>query len=109
MFFDNAHYFSFVERCQEVGIDVPIIPGLKILTTKRQLQMLPSRFHVEIPEALAAEVEAASKEHVVDVGVEWAKKQCEELMSAGVPCVHFYIMQRSEVVRRVVEPMRKMA
>ncbi len=109
MFFDNAHYFSFVDRCREVGIEVPIIPGLKILTTKRQLTMLPSRFHVEVPEALAAEVEAARPEHVVDVGVEWAKKQCEDLMSAGVPCVHFYIMQRSEVVRRVVEPMRKMA
>ncbi len=109
MFFDNKHYFNFVERCQEVGIDVPIIPGLKILTSKRQLQMLPSRFHVEIPEALAAEVEAAKPEHTVDIGVEWALKQCEGLMSAGVPCVHFYIMQRSEVVRRVVEPLRKMA
>ena len=109
MFFDNAHYFSFVDRCREVGIDVPIIPGLKIMTTKRQLSMLPSRFHVEVPESLAAEVEAAPPEHVVDVGVAWARKQCEELMSAGVPCVHFYIMQRSEVVRRVVEPMRKMA
>ena len=109
MFFDNKHYFNFVERCREVGIDVPIIPGLKILTTKRQLQMLPSRFFVEIPEALAAEVEAAKPEHTVDIGVEWALKQCEGLMSEGVPCVHFYIMQRSEVVRRVVEPLRKMA
>ena len=109
MFFDNKHYFNFVERCQQVGIDVPIIPGLKIVTSKRQLQMLPSRFHVEIPEALAAEIEAAKPEHTVDIGVEWAIKQCEALMSAGVPCVHFYIMQRSEVVRRVVEPLRKMA
>ena len=109
MFFDNAHYFNFVERCREVGIEAPIIPGLKILTSKRQLQMLPSRFFVEIPEALAAEVEAAKPEHVVDIGVEWALKQCEALMSANVPCVHFYIMQRSEVVRRVVEPLRKMA
>lgn len=109
MFFDNAHYFSFVERCREMGIDVPIIPGVKILTSKRQLQLLPSRFHVEIPEALAAEVEAAKPEHVVDIGVEWARAQSEELMSAGVPSVHFYIMQRSEVVRRVVEALRKMA
>ena len=109
MFFDNVHYFRFVERCHDVGIEVPIVPGLKILTSKRQLQMLPSRFHVEIPEALAAEVEAAKPEHVVDIGVEWALKQCEALMAANVPCVHFYIMQRSEVVRRVVEPLRKMA
>ena len=81
MFFDNAHYTRFVERCRDVGIEVPIVPGLKILTSKRQLQMLPSRFHVEIPEALAAEVEAAKPEHVVDIGVEWALKQCEELMA----------------------------
>jgi len=109
MFFDNAHYFRFVERCRDVGIDVPIIPGIKILTRKRHLQSLPSRFFVEIPEALAAEVEAAKPEHVADIGVEWARIQTEELFEAGVPCVHFYIMQRSEVVTRVVEPLRKMA
>ena len=109
MFFNNKHYFDFVDRCQEVGIEVPIIPGLKILTTKRHLQVLPSRFHVEIPEALAAEVEAAKPEHAVDIGVEWARAQCEQLMAAGVPCIHFYIMQRTEVVQRVVEPLRKMA
>ncbi|MDX1545849.1 MAG: methylenetetrahydrofolate reductase [NAD(P)H] [Rhodothermales bacterium] len=109
MCFDNQHYFDFVERCRAVGIDVPIIPGVKILTTKRHLTLLPSRFYVEIPEALAAEAEAAKPEHVVDIGVEWARRQCEELIEAGVPCVHFYIMQRSEVVRRVVEPLRKMA
>ncbi len=109
MFFDNQHYFRFVELCREVGIEVPIIPGLKILTLKSHLQVLPSRFYVDLPEALAAEVEAAKPEHVVDIGVEWARAQCEELLEAGVPCVHFYIMQRSEVVRRVVEPLRKMA
>ena len=108
MFFNNQHYFDFVERCREVGIDVPIIPGLKILTTKRHLTLLPSRFYVELPEALAAEVEAAKPEHVVDIGVEWAQAQCEELLDAGVPYLHFYIMQRSEVVRRVVEPLRKL-
>jgi len=109
LFFDNRHYFSFVERCREVGITVPIIPGLKILTLKSHLQMLPSRFHVELPEALAAEVEAAKPEHTVDIGVDWAIAQCEELFEAGVPCIHFYIMQRAQVVRRVVEPLRKMA
>jgi len=109
MCFDNKHYFDFVERCRAVGIEVPIIPGLKVLTLKRHLQLLPSRFHVDIPEALAAEVEAARPEHVVDIGVAWARAQAEELMAAGVPCIHFYIMQRSEVVRRVVESLRKMA
>lgn len=109
MGFDNRHYFNFVERCRDVGIEVPILPGIKILTRKQHLHVLPSRFHVEIPEPLAAEVEAARPEHVVDVGVEWARKQAEELMEAGVPCLHFYIMQRADVVCRVVEPLRKMA
>ncbi len=106
MFFDNAHYFNFVERCRDVGIDVPIIPGLKILTSKKQLQMLPKRFFLEIPEALAAEVEEAKPEHVVDVGVEWAIRQAEELMNADLPCVHFYILQKADIVKRVVSKLR---
>ncbi|MEZ4702455.1 MAG: methylenetetrahydrofolate reductase [NAD(P)H] [Rhodothermales bacterium] len=109
MFFDNRHYFDFVERCREVGIQVPIIPGLKILTSKAQLQSLPSKFYLEIPEALAAEVEAARPEHVVDIGVEWALRQVEELMNANLPCVHFYIIQSADVVRRVVKACRDMA
>ncbi|MFK7844233.1 MAG: methylenetetrahydrofolate reductase [NAD(P)H] [Rhodothermales bacterium] len=106
MFFDNAHYFNFVERCRDVGINVPIIPGLKILTSKKQLQMLPKRFFLEIPEALAAEVEEAKPEHVVDVGVEWAIRQAEELMNANLPCVHFYILQKADIVKRVVSRLR---
>lgn len=109
MFFDNRHYFRFVELCRAAGIGVPIIPGIKILTNYKQLQSIPSNFHVEIPEALAAEVEAARPEHTLDIGVEWASRQSEELLSAGVPCVHFYIMQSANAVKRVVEPLRKMA
>ena len=109
MFFDNRHYFQFVERCRDVGITVPIVPGLKILTSKRQLQSLPRHFYTEIPEALAAEVEAAKPEHVVDVGVEWAVAQSEELLSRDVPCLHFYIMQTADVVKRVVESLMKAA
>ncbi len=109
MLFDNASYFRFVDRCRELGITVPIIPGLKILTTKAHLLTMPRHFHVNIPEALAAEVEAARPEQVPDIGVEWAIRQSEELMSAGVPCVHFYIMQTATHVRRVVEALRKMA
>ena len=109
MFFDNRHYFDFVRRCRDVGITVPIIPGLKVLTSKRQLQMLPSRFFVEVPESLAAEVEAARPEHVVDVGVEWAYKQAEELMNAGLTCVHFYILQSADVIKRVVRRLRGVA
>ena len=109
MFFDNESFLSFVERCRDVGITVPIIPGLKILTSKRHLQSLPSFFHVNVPESLAAEVEAAKSEHIADIGIEWAVKQADELMSAGVPCIHFYIMSNPDHVMRVVEPLRKLA
>ncbi len=109
MFFDNRAFFEFVDKCREVGITVPIIPGIKVLSNKRHLQSLPSSFHVSIPEALAAEAEEAKPEHVVDVGVEWAIRQSEEILSSGFPCVHFYIMSTADIVRRVVEPLRKMA
>jgi methylenetetrahydrofolate reductase (NADPH) len=109
MFFDNQHFFRFVEHCREAGILVPIIPGIKVLTTKRHLQTLPMNFYVEIPEDLAGEVEAARPEHAVDIGIAWARKQTEELMSFGVPCVHFYVMQTANVVRQVIEPIRKAA
>lgn len=109
MFFDNEYFFRFVDQCREVGIDVPIIPGLKIITSKHHLQTLPSFFHTEIPEALAAEIDAADPEHVEDIGVEWARKQAEELLREDVPCVHFYIMSSADTVKKVVEPMREMA
>ena len=109
MFFDNSRYFDFVARCRSVGIDVPIIPGIKILTGRNQLQTLPGNFYVSIPEELAAEAEAAEADRVADVGVEWAVRQCDELLSAGVPSIHFYIMQRGMTVKRVVERLRKMA
>ncbi len=102
MFFDNAHYFHFEKRCREAGIDVPIVPGLKIFTSARQLQVLPSRFHIEVPEELAGEVTEAQPKHVREVGIRWAVRQCEELFNAGVPCVHFYIMQSATIVKRVV-------
>jgi len=109
MFFDNSRYFDFVARCRSVGIDVPIIPGIKILTGRNQLQTLPGNFYVSIPEELAAEAESVEADRVADVGIEWAVRQCDELLSAGVPSIHFYIMQRGMIVRRVVERLRKMA
>lgn len=110
MFFDNQYYFDFVERCRDVGITVPIIPGIKIITRKRHLRSLPKHFHTEIPEALAAEIEAADDdEHVRQIGIEWALEQSAELMSAGVPCLHFYIMSSADTVKHVVEPLREVA
>ena len=109
MFFDNQHYADFLRRCRDVGITVPIIPGLKLLTSKRQLHALPRAFHLEIPESLAAEVEEAKDEHVPDIGVEWALQQAEGLLNLGVPGLHFYIMSTAKHVTRVVEALRKMA
>ena len=109
MFFDNRHYFSFVDRCREAGVHVPILPGLKIITSRKQLKSLPSRFALEIPEALAAEIEAAADEHVAEIGVAWAVEQSRELIEAGVPCLHFYIMKTARHVKEVVSRLRKIA
>jgi methylenetetrahydrofolate reductase (NADPH) len=109
MFFDNEKYFNFVEQCRDVGIDVPIIPGLKIITSKHHIQSLPRYFHTDIPEELVAEIDAADPDHVEDIGIEWARKQTEELMSAGAPCTHFYIMSSADTVKKIVEPMRELA
>jgi methylenetetrahydrofolate reductase (NADPH) len=109
MFFDNDYFFEFVDQCREVGIEVPIIPGVKILKRKSHLRLLPKYFHTEIPEALTAEVDAADPEEVEEIGVEWAIQQTEELMDAGVPCIHFYIMSSAQTVKKVVEPLREMA
>lgn len=103
MFFNNAHYFEYVDRCRAAGITVPIIPGLKILTTKRHIKSLPRLFHCEIPAELADEAAEAEPKHVVDVGVAWARRQTEELLNRGVPSVHFYVMQSSKAVSKLLD------
>jgi methylenetetrahydrofolate reductase (NADPH) len=102
MFFDNRHYFRFVEMCRAEGITVPIIPGLKVLSSQAQLKTIPRTFHCEIPSALADEVERAP-ERTLDVGIEWTVQQVRELLDAGVPSVHFYIMQSATAVKRVLD------
>lgn len=102
MFFDNARYFEFVDDCRAAGIDVPIVPGLKPFSTKRQLSLLPQTFHVDLPEALVREVEkCATNDQVRQVGIEWAAAQARELQAAGVPVVHFYTMGKSDNVEKI--------
>ena len=102
MFFDNAAYFRFVERCRAAGINVPIIPGLKPITTLKHIAFLPKTFRVDLPNELAAElVKCRTDDAVREVGVEWAIAQSRELIDKGAPCLHFYTMGRSEAVRRV--------
>jgi methylenetetrahydrofolate reductase (NADPH) len=104
MFFDNSKYFDFVKICREEGINVPIIPGIKIFTSEKQLRVLPSIFHIDIPHDLADAVEAAkSPAAVKEIGIEWAIQQSKELVQAGVPCLHYYTMGNSETCRRVAE------
>lgn len=106
MFFSNEHYFHFLDVCREEGITVPIIPGLKILTSQKQLSSLPKTFFVEIPDAFAEEVMAAKPEHVVDIGVEWALKQSQELLARGVPSLHFYVMQSAAAIKKLMEKLK---
>lgn len=91
MFFDNEAYFKFVDKCRKAGIKVPIVPGLKVLTREQHLSFLPKFFHLNLPEALAAEVQA-NPGHAQEIGIEWCGKQCIELLEHGAPGIHFYIM-----------------
>lgn len=106
MLYDNKAYFNFVDLCRKEGINVPIIPGLKILTTKPQLVNIPKNFYVNLPQELVGEVTAAKPEHVLDIGVEWAVKQVNELFDKNVPSVHFYIMLNSKPVKKLMEGLK---
>jgi 5,10-methylenetetrahydrofolate reductase len=104
MFFDNAKYFEFVDDCRAAGINVPIIPGLKPFSTKRQISLLPQTFHVDLPEDLVKAVEACkSNDDVRQVGIEWAIMQTRELKAARVPVVHFYTMGKSDNVEKIAK------
>ena len=105
MFFDNAVFYRFVDLCRAAGITVPIIPGLKPLTTARQVNLLPESFSIDIPVELTDAVKEAGddKEAVRRLGVEWCTAQCRDLLAHGVPAVHFYTMGKSS---NVVEVLR---
>ena len=104
MFFDNEKYFEFVRRCREMGINVPIIPGLKPITTLKHISFLPKFFHIDYPEALSDELQKCkSNADVKQVGIEWGIQQAKELMENDAPCLHFYTMGRSESVRKIAE------
>lgn len=106
MFYDNKVYFKFIELCKKAGINVPIVPGLKILTSKAHLTSIPKNFYINIPDQLADEVAEAKPEHVMDIGVEWAAKQVEELLDHNIPSVHFYIMQNSTPVKKLMQRLK---
>lgn len=102
MFFDNAKYFRFVDLCREAGITVPIIPGLKPITTLRHIAFLPKTFRVDLPDEFARElVRCRTDLEVKRIGIEWTIAQAKELIAKSAPCLHFYTMGRSEAVRAV--------
>lgn len=104
MFFDNQKYFDFVDACRGMGIEVPIIPGLKPLSVERHLSLLPNLFHIDIPEELSdAVAKAKSKEEIQIIGKEWLIAQSKELKAAGVPCIHYYTMGRSTAIQETVQ------
>jgi len=109
MFFDNAAYFAFVDECRAQGITAPIIPGLKILTSRAQLKSIPRNFYVDIPSALSDEAMGVPDDRVADVGVEWALAQAEELLARGVPSLHFYVMQHSGAIKKLMSRLKVVA
>lgn len=104
MFFDNQKYFEFVEKCRKEGITVPIIPGLKPIATKNQLNLIPHRFKVDLPDSLIKEVvNAKDNETVNQIGVNWCTEQSKELIKAGVPVLHYYSMGKSNNIVKIAE------
>lgn len=106
MFFDNEAYFKYIKKCEEAGINVPIIPGLKIITGKSHLVNIPKNFFINLPPELVNQVYDAKPEEVLDIGVEWAAKQVEELFNHNIPSVHFYIMLNSTPVIKLMERLK---
>lgn len=106
MFFDNKKYFDFVDRCRDAGITVPIIPGIKPITTKAQSSVLPTIFYIDIPEELEDEIEKCKDNAAVkELGIEWAVKQSKELMKMGVPTLHFYSMGKSDPIYKIAKEL----
>jgi len=106
MFFDNKKYFEFVDKCREMGIMVPIIPGIKPITAKVQTTVLPKIFNIDLPEDLTDEVEKCKDNAAVkEVGIKWCVQQSKELMKYGVPTLHFYSMGKSDPVYRIAKEL----
>lgn len=104
MFFDNQKFFDFVDLCRAEGITIPIIPGIKPIATKNHITMLPSIFHIDMPEALIKElIKCKDNKAIKEIGVEWAIQQSKELKAAGVPSLHYYTMSKSTTTQRIAK------
>ncbi len=104
LFFDNQKFFDYEKKCRDAGIEVPIIPGLKPISTKKHLSFLPNFFKVDLPDDLIAQVEKCKDNKAVrQLGVEWGIQQAKELKKAGVPAIHFYSMGRPDNVQNIAK------
>ena len=104
MFFDNQQYFRFLDRLREAGITVPVIPGLKPISSQRQIDLLPRSFHIDIPQTLVNEInKAKTADAVYQVGIEWAIEQSRDLLAHGAPAIHYYTMAKPDNVCQIVE------
>lgn len=105
MFYENDRYYEYVEKCRMHGIEVPIIPGLKILTNKNQVTSIPRNFYIDLPSELAEEISQAKPEHILDIGIEWTARQVEDLINNKVLAIHFYIMQNSNPINKLMKKL----
>lgn len=104
MFFDNKKYFAFVEDCRKAGINVPIIPGIKPISTLKQMVALPQTFHIDLPDQLVSElVKCKNNKDVYELGIEWAIEQSKELIEFGVPAIHYYTMGKADNICKVAK------
>lgn len=105
MFFDNSVFYRFVDMCRQAGITIPIIPGLKPLSSARQISLLPEAFSIDIPKDLTDEITKAGddKEAVYQIGTEWCAAQCKDLIKKGVPAVHFYTMGKPRNITAIMK------
>ncbi len=104
LFYDNEKYFQFVEKAREMGVSIPIIPGIKPLAKMSQLTVVPKTFHCDLPEALYREaVKCKTDEEIKQLGIEWAVSQCKELMEHGAPSLHFYTVSAVDSIEKIAQ------
>ena len=103
MFFDNQRFFRFVEKCREAGITVPIIPGLKPISTQTHIELLPRAFSIDLPEELMKEVrKCKNNEAIYQAGIEWCTMQSKELLAQGASAIHYYTMGKADNIRKIL-------
>ena len=104
MFFDNEQYYRFVDKVRNAGITVPVIPGLKPISSQRQIDLLPRSFHIDIPQALVNELnKAKTADDAYQTGIEWAIAQSRDLLAHNAPAIHYYTMAKTDNVRKIVK------